>query len=87
MTRKKRKKPVQQKGIHDNKRKADTLTRHSIKFCKNKVQRLLNPTNTLWKDLMLYRLNFDLILNFNQDLAFFRQKQIVRYNRHRNLQK
>ena len=25
MTRKKRKKPVQQKGIHDNKRKTDTL--------------------------------------------------------------
>ena len=36
---------------------------------------------------MLYRLNIDLILNSNQDLALFRQKQILRYNRHKNLQK
>ena len=28
------------------------------------IQRLLDPANALWKDLMLYRLN--LILNFNQ---------------------
>ena len=36
------------------------------------IQRLLNPTNTLWKFLMLFRLNF--ILNSNQDLALIRQK-------------
>ena len=41
--------------------------------------------SNLWKDLMLYRLN--LILNSNQGPAFFRQKQIVRSNRHENLQK
>ena len=34
---------------------------------------------------MLYRLN--LILNSNQGLALFRQKQILRSNRHKNLQK
>ena len=36
------------------------------------IQRLLNPTNTLWKFLVLFRLN--LILNSNQDLALFRLK-------------
>ena len=35
------------------------------------IQKLLVPTNALWKDLMLYRLN--LILNSNQGLALFRQ--------------
>ena len=40
------------------------------------VQRLLNPTNALWKNLMLYELNF--LLNYNQELALFRQKQILR---------
>ena len=30
---------------------------------------------------------FNLILNSNQGLAFFRQKQILRSNRHKNLQK
>ena len=34
------------------------------------IQRLLNPTNGLWKNLMLYQLN--LILTYNQELAFFR---------------
>ena len=34
---------------------------------------------------MLYRLN--LILNSNEDLARFRQKQILRCNRNKNLQK
>ena len=59
-----------------------------LNFLKIKwIQMLLNPTNELWKDLMLYRLSIDLILNFNQDLALFRQKQILRYNRHKNLQK
>ena len=41
------------------------------------TQRLLNSTNALWKDLMLYRLK----------IALFRQKQILRYNGHKNLQK
>ena len=35
-----------------------------------RIQRLLNPTNAVWKNLMLYQLN--LILNNNQQLAFFR---------------
>ena len=51
------------------------------------IQKLLNPTNALWKDLMLYSLNIDLILNSSQGLAIFRQKQILRYNRYKNLQK
>ena len=51
------------------------------------IQKLLNPTNVLWKDLMLYWLNIDLILNFYQSLARLRQKQILRYNWHKNLQK
>ena len=41
------------------------------------IQRLLNPTNALWKDLMLYQLK----------IAPFRQKQILRYNGRKNLQK
>ena len=36
------------------------------------IQRLLNFTNGLWEDLMLYWLK--LILNSHQGLAFFRQK-------------
>ena len=51
------------------------------------IQKLLNPTNSLWKDLMLYWLNIDLTLNSNQGLALFRQKQILSYNWHKNLQK
>ena len=39
------------------------------------IQRLINPTNALRKDLMLYWLK--LILNSDQDLALFRQKQIL----------
>ena len=35
---------------------------------------------------MLHRLNIDLILNSNQVLALFRQKQNLWYNRHKNLQ-
>ena len=34
------------------------------------IQRLLNPTNALWKNLMLYKLI--LILSYNQELALFR---------------
>ena len=48
------------------------------------IQRLFHPTNALWKDLMLYRLN--LILNFNQGLALFRQNKILCSTRHKNLQ-
>ena len=51
------------------------------------IQKLLNLTNALWKDLMLYWLNIDIILNSNQGLAPLRQKQILRYNWHKNLQK
>ena len=59
--------------------------RHSFKLSKKWIQRLLNPTNALCKDLMLYRLN--LILNSNRWLALFRQIQILRSSRHKNVQK
>ena len=49
------------------------------------IQRLLHPTNALWKDLMLLRLNS--ILNSNYGLALFRQNQILRPLSHRNFQK
>ena len=49
--------------------------------------KIIKPTNTLQKDLMLYRLNIDLILNSNQVLALFRQKRIVTHNRHKKLKK
>ena len=51
------------------------------------IQILLNPTNSLWKYLMLYWLNINLILNSYQGLALLRQKKIPRYNSHKNLQK
>ena len=51
------------------------------------IQRLLTPTNALWKNLMLYQLNIDLILNSNQVVALFRQKEIPRYNRRKKLPK
>ena len=49
------------------------------------IERLLNSTTALWKNLMLYRLN--LILNSNLGLPLFRQIEILRSNRHENLQK
>ena len=49
------------------------------------IQSLLNLTDALWKDLMLYQLKF--ILNSDQSLALFRQKQIFRTTGHKNLQK
>ena len=49
------------------------------------IQRLLNPTNVLWKDLMLHQLK--LILNSDQGPPLFRQKQILRSTSHKNLQK
>ena len=59
-----------------------------LNFLKIKwIQRLLTPTNALWKDLMLYWLNIDLILKSNQVLDLFRQKQIIRYSRHKNWKK
>ena len=36
----------------------------------NWIQTLINPTNALWENLMLYRLN--LILNYKQELALYR---------------
>ena len=39
------------------------------------IQKLSNPTNALWKDLILYWLK--LILNADQGLALFRQKQVL----------
>ena len=48
------------------------------------IKRLLQSSNALWKNLMLYRLN--LSLNSNQGLALFRQNQILRSTRHSNLQ-
>ena len=47
------------------------------------IRKLLNPTNILCKDLMLYLWN--LILNSSQDLAPFRQKQILRSGGDKNL--
>ena len=46
--------------------------------------RLLNPTNVLWKGLMLHWLN--LKNNSNQGLSLFRQKQMLRSSRHKSLQ-
>ena len=48
------------------------------------IQMFLNPTNAFWKNLMQYQSN--LILNYNQGLALFRQKQILRSTNHKNLQ-
>ena len=48
------------------------------------ILRLLNPTNAFWKGLMLYWLN--LKNNSNQGLCLFRQKQIIRSSRNKNLQ-
>ena len=49
------------------------------------IQRLLNTTNALRKNLILYQLN--LILNYIQGLTLFRQKQILRSASHKNLHK
>ena len=39
------------------------------------IERLLNPTNALWKGLMLYLLK--IILNSDQALALFIHKQVL----------
>ena len=49
------------------------------------IQNLFNPTNVLWKVLILYRLN--LILNSNQALTLLRQTQILRSTRNKNVNK
>ena len=55
------------------------VTDNQLIFLKIKwIQRLLNPTNALWKDHMLYALI---------ELALFRQKQILTSNRRKNVQK
>ena len=47
------------------------------------IQRLLNLTNALWKNVMVdHQLN--LILNYNKGLALLRQKQIVRATIHKH---
>ena len=56
-----------------------------INFLKAKCTQKLNSTNAFWKDLILYRSN--LILNSNQGLVLFRQTQILRSTRHKNLRK
>ena len=48
------------------------------------IQNLPNPTNALWKNVMLYWLK--LILNSDQDLAFSWQKHSYRSTSHKNLQ-
>ena len=45
------------------------------------IQRSLNSTNALRKELTLYRLN--LILDSKQGIGLFRQKQILSFNRTR----
>ena len=49
------------------------------------IQKLVNPTNALWGDLVLYLLKF--ILSSDQFLALFRQKHITMSTSHKNLQK
>ena len=51
------------------------LERHTKYIKTKRIQSLLNPANTLWKDIMLYWLK--LILNSDQDLALSRQKLIL----------
>ena len=50
------------------------------------IPRLLNPTNALWKDPVLYWLK--LVLNSDQGLAFFKRKtDTCRSTSHKNAQK
>ena len=47
-----------------------------ISYLKIKlIQKLLNPTNAVWKNLMLYWWTIDLILNSNQGLTLFKQNR------------
>ena len=61
------------------------LDRHTIKLYIKKNGLLVNPTNVLWKCLVLYWLK--LILNSDQGLSLFRQKQIRKSTNRKNLQK
>ena len=65
-------------GILDIKTQLNSL---KIKW----IQRLLNPTNALQKNLMMYQLN--LILNYNQGLALFKQRWILRSTLVKNIYK
>ena len=59
--------------------------RYSIKLSRTSMNlKIIRPTNPLWKGLMLFWLN--LKNNSNQGLCLFRQKQILRSSRHKNLQ-
>ena len=49
------------------------------------IQRLLNPTYAPWKNLILYQLN--LILNYNQGLDCFLDKNILRSTSRKHLHK
>ena len=60
--------------------------RNTIRLSKSKMNsNVLNPTNIFWKYLVLYWSN--LILDFNQGLALFIQKQILKSNENKSLQK
>ena len=50
------------------------------------IQKLLNPTNVLRTNFMLYH-QLNLILNYNEGLALFIGKNILRSTRHKHLQK
>ena len=59
---------------------------YSINFLNIKwIQRLLNPTNALWKDLIQHQLN--LILNSNQVLAYLDKQRSLILLDTKNLQK
>ena len=51
-----------------------------------RIQKLLNPTNVLRTNFMLYH-QLNLILNYNEGLALFIGKNILRSTRHKHLQK
>ena len=57
-----------------------------LNFLKIKwIERLLNSIAALWKHIRLFWLK--LILNSNQGLTLFRQKQVLRSTSHKSLQK
>ena len=59
--------------------------RYQIKLFRTSMNlKIIKPHHALWKGLMLYWLN--LKNNSNQGLCLFRQKQILRSSRHKNLQ-
>ena len=59
--------------------------RYQIKLSRTSMNlKIIKPHHALWKGLMLYWLN--LKNNSNQGLCLFRQKQILRWAKHKNLQ-